>query len=274
MSAPEGGAGAGARFICIGTHHKTGTIWMRKLWRAISAEQDIPFMQCYRDRKIDQAAERGPQIIVNWHSTFPPRLMEMAHARFIHIIRDPRDVLLSGMRYHLTAPTGNEKFLREARPEWGGKTYQEHLNALPDHRARLLFEMEHKHAETLREMLAWPYGHPRAADLRYEELIDDADCAIMRGVLERFAIEGLDIDRALATYWEKSLFGGLRREGTMEERQAGHIRSGTAAQWRRKLPREIAEIYAERHGAALRQLGYAEDDRWVAECPPLSEIAA
>ena len=263
-----------ARWLCIGTHHKTGTIWMRKFWRAVQKDQGVPFMQCYREKKLAEAAEAGPQIIVNWSSSFPKALFDAPQARFIHVIRDPRDVLLSGMRYHRVAPLGNEKFLRERREDWGGKNYQDHLNSLPDDHARLLFEMEHKHDATLREMLAWPYGHPHAADLRYEDLIEDADMGIMRGVLERFAIEGLDIERALRTYWDHSLFGGLADKAGMEERQAAHVSSGKAAQWTRKLPREVAEVYADRYSPALKTLGYAQDDGWVALCPPLKDIAA
>ena len=102
-----------ARFICIGTHHKTGTIWMRKVFRAIANEQGIPFMQCYRAKRLVDLAETGPHIVVNWSSSLPQQLLDMPEARFLHIIRDPRDVLLSGMRYHRIAPLGNEKFLRE-----------------------------------------------------------------------------------------------------------------------------------------------------------------
>jgi len=76
-----------ARFICIGTHHKTGTIWMRKVFRLIANEQDIPFMQCYRAKRLADAAETGPQIIVNWSSSFPKPLMDMDHARFLSAIR-------------------------------------------------------------------------------------------------------------------------------------------------------------------------------------------
>ena len=263
-----------ARFICIGTHHKTGTIWMRKVWRAVAEDQGIPFMQVYRAKRLADAAKTGPQIIVNWSSTFPPELLALSHARFLHIIRDPRDVLLSGMRYHRIAPLGNESFLREKREEWGGKTYQEHLNALPDDRARLLFEMEHKHATTLAEMRRWPFGHPNAADLRYEDLIEDRDCAILHGVLERFAIEGLDIDRVIQRYWDLSLFGGLAKPEDRDARQNLHVGSGAGAQWRTKLPREIAEIYAGRFGDDLIALGYAKDQSWVAECRPQAEIAA
>ncbi|MEL6958565.1 MAG: sulfotransferase domain-containing protein [Pseudomonadota bacterium] len=273
-SASDSASEGNARFICIGTHHKTGTIWMRKVWRLISSDQNIPFMQMYRARKMEELAESGPHIVVNWSSGFPPKMMNHPASRFIHIIRDPRDVLLSGMRYHRIAPLGNEKFLRETREEWGGGNYQDHLNALPDDHARLMFEMENKHDKTVKEMLAWPYGHPHAADVKYEDLIEDEDCSLMRGILERFAIEGLDIDRAISSYWERSLFGGLKKADDRTDRMNLHVSSGKKAQWVTKLPREIAEPYAERYQPALEQLGYAENADWVAECLPAKDIAA
>jgi len=260
------------RFLCIGTHHKTGTIWMRKVFKLIAKTQDIPFMQLYRAIRLKDAAPTGPQIMVNWSANFPNELLAMEHARFLHIIRDPRDVLLSGMRYHRIAPLTNEKFLSIERPEWDGKTYKAYLNDLPDDNARLMFEMENKHNETVNEMLRWPYGHPRAADLKYEDLIEDTDCKIFRRVMTDFNIEGLDVDKAVQSYWDRSLFGGLARNADREARVQLHVASGKKAQWVSKLPREVAEPYAERYGHALKTLGYAENNDWVQDCLPAKEI--
>ncbi|WP_171210595.1 sulfotransferase domain-containing protein [Ruegeria sp. HKCCA5426] len=262
------------RFLCVGTHHKTGTIWMRKVFREIHQDQSIPFMQCYRAKRLADAAETGPQIIVNWSSKFPRELLELGHARFLHVIRDPRDVLLSGTRYHQIAPTGNEKFLREARAEWDGKTYKEYISSLPNELDKLMFEMENKHHQTLTEMMAWPYGHENAIDVKYEDLIEDSTCDLFRKILRNFDIEGLDIDKAVRSYWKHSLFGGLKKKTDRAERISLHIGSGAKAQWQSKLPREVAEVYEARYGGALRKLGYESNSDWVKTCPPSSQIFA
>lgn len=261
------------RFLCIGTHHKTGTVWMRKVFREIQRDQGIPFMQCYRAKKLADTAKTGPQIIVNWSSSFPVELMEMDEARFIHIIRDPRDVLLSGARYHQVAPVGNEKFLREKKPEWEGKTYKDYIGSLPSELDKLMFEMNNKHDQTVKEMLAWPYGHANAIELRYEDLIEDRECAVFRKCLEGIDVEGLNIDRAVQSYWNNSLFGGLKEKSNRAARIALHVGSGIKAQWTSKLPRELAEIYEKRYGHALRTLGYEKDVSWVRGCLASDKIA-
>jgi len=262
------------RFLAVGTHHKTGTVWMRRTFRKFVDDHGIPTVRMNGPEHISNLPEEGPALCVNWQSRFPAELWEHAEVRFLHMIRDPRDVLISGARYHLTAPLGNEKWLGRPRDQFGGKSYQEALNALPTRREQLLFEMAGKHAESLAEMLDWPYGHERAVDLRYEDMIFDEDCALFREALESMGVAGFDIDGLVGYYWRHSLFGGLAEKDGKTASVASHIRSGKVAQWRETLPREVAEIYADRHGEALIRLGYATDHSWVRDCRPEAEIAA
>ena len=240
---------------------------MRKVFKGIAKDQNIPFMQLNRAKRMADIPANGPCICVNWHSAFPAQMLAHPEARFIHLIRDPRDVLISGLRYHRVAGLGNEKFLRETRAAWGGLNYQDHLNTITDEREALLFEMAHKHHDTLQEMLRWPYGHPNSVEVAYEDLIEDEDCSLFQRTLEQVCPPGIDIDRAVTTFWERSLFGGL---ATKEDRAgavpAAHVASGKPAQWVEALPRDVAMTYEARYGAALRSLGYEARSDWPEAC--------
>ncbi|MEM8591998.1 MAG: sulfotransferase domain-containing protein [Pseudomonadota bacterium] len=266
MSFPS--MGPGGRLFCLATHHKTGTVWMRKVLHAYMGATETPLHGCYAPRRVDGLPQTGPVMVVNWSGTFPQNLWDKPEARFIHLIRDPRDVLLSGMRYHQIAKFRKEKFLQKTKPAWNGLNYQEYLLSLPSEREKLLFEMGEKHDQTIQEMLGWNWGHARAVELRYEDLMADPSCTLFREAITAMAVDGIDIDLMVKLFWEQSLFGGLADEAARGEVPRGHISevgAGATAQWREKMPRDIAEEYAKRYGPALKKLGYAEDDSWVEE---------
>ena len=125
--------------------------------------------------------------------------------------------------------------------------------------------MSNIHAETVNEMLSWPEELPTARTVRYEDLRDDRDCSIFRGILSDFAIADLDIDQAVNAYWQNSLFGGLA-DADAELATKRHVRDGSAAQRKRQMPKDVAVPYARQFGEALKKLGYARDDSWVSEC--------
>ncbi|MDB2407127.1 sulfotransferase domain-containing protein [Jannaschia sp.] len=251
------------RVFCIGTHHKTGTLWMRAVFRKLATRLGVEKRVVFPStkRRIPDAQRI---FLFSWSSKFHDEILARPDARVLHVIRDPRDVLLSGMRYHRHAPVKGEQFLHEARDDLEGLTYQQHLNALLDDAARLTFEMDEKHALTVSEMLAWNYARPGGIETRYEALIADTDCTLFREHLRDLGLPEREVEIGVKIFWNNALFGGLAKPEDRVERVAKHVASGQAAQWRSRLPRPVAERYAERYGDALVALGYEDHPtRWL-----------
>lgn len=249
--------------MCVGTHHKTGTIWMRRVFMGIARELGIRREGIWGEAGARRIPETGRLFIVNWSSFFPRRVWADPDAAFLHVIRDPRDVLISGCAYHQAIGIEHEKWLGVPRDDLGGATYQQHLRGLRDPEEKLLFEMENRHAQTLAEMLRWPYDDPRTIDLRYEDLIEDRDSAVFGAALERLGLSPGEVEVGRRHFWRNSLFGGLARGERRDARIGAHVASGRARRWERELPRRVAEIYARRHGEALIALGYERDHGWL-----------
>ena len=254
------------RVFCIGTHHKTGTLWMRAVFRRLAAWMGVEERVVYPSVTGKVIPEADRIFLTSWSSNFRPAILDRPDVRILHVIRDPRDVLLSGMRYHQHAGEKGENFLHTVRDDLGGKTYQQYLNSLPTEEAKLLFEMAEKHAQTLAEMLAWDYSRPNAIEVRYEDLITDTTCARFREHLRNLGLTEPEVAKGVDIFWGNALFGGLAKPEDRVERVAQHVASGKEAQWRTLLPRSVAEAYAEAHGDALVTLGYEDHPtRWLNE---------
>ncbi|WP_371156352.1 sulfotransferase domain-containing protein [Jannaschia sp. 2305UL9-9] len=254
------------RVFCIGTHHKTGTLWMRAVFRKLAAWMQVPERVVYPSVTGKVIPDDDRIFLFSWSSTFRPAILDLPEVRILHVIRDPRDVLLSGYRYHQHAPRKGEDFLHEPREDLDGLTYQQHLNALPTEAEKMLFEMREKHAQTLGEMLGWNYDRPNGIEVRYEDLIADTSCVAFREHLRNLGLTEAEVGKGVEIFWGNALFGGLARPEDRVERVARHVASGAARQWRDRMPRAIAEAYAEAHGADLVRLGYeTHPTNWVEE---------
>lgn len=258
-----------ARLMCIATHHKGGTVWIKSAIKRLSRTLGLPWLGIWSEAQLDLVPRTGRAFLCNWHGSFPKALWESAETAFLHVIRDPRDILLSGMKYHRHAAPEGERFLHRKRADLGGRTYQEHLNNLSDDLARLRFEMDEKHAETLAEMRAWPWGDPRCAELRYETLIKDHSCDAWTDALRKIGLSATEAGRK--ALWDTALFGGAAKAGAT---RSGHVNSGQPRRWARELPRALGPEYANRFGADIVALGYETDTSWVAALPDVNASGA
>ncbi|MEM9796697.1 MAG: hypothetical protein AAF919_09420 [Pseudomonadota bacterium] len=244
------------RIVCVGTHHKTGTVWMRRVFRRLAEALGVATHVVYRNTDPGILPPRDRVILFSWSSAFPDWLLDRPDARILHLIRDPRDVLLSGMRYHRRASAEAEPDLHVARDDLDGRSYQQHLEHLPDDDARLSFEMGEHHARTLKEMCDWSYDRANTVEARYETLMRDTGGTAFRDHLRDLGLPEPEVETGAGIFWRHSLFGGLAETTRRDPALAGHVADGRVAQWRKALPSAIATRYAERHGNQLVSLGY------------------
>ena len=245
------------------THHKCGTIWMKKIILGLSRLLEAPVIGVWKDISINRIPSNGAAFLVNWNGFVPDALWEFEGYKPVHLIRDPRDVLLSGCQYHHFAPLKGELFLQEPRSDLGSMTYQNYVCSLESYQDKLMLEMTEKHQKTLEEMLNFPTDQTRYLRLRYEDLLIDSEMNEFQKLLDYWCIAAKHQEEASQIIWNANLFGALADPEARDGRSGMHILSGANARWKKELPRSVGQIYAKRFGAALKQLGYEQDDTWV-----------
>jgi hypothetical protein len=232
--------------ILVGTHHKTGTKWMLQLFEG--------FCAALGDRLYVGPQDRLPpatRVFFQHHSRFDLAVLGGPY-RGLHVIRDPRDVLISGARYHARA---SEPWLHRRHRRFWGLTYQEAIRWRRTLADAVLFEMDHAGAHTIREMLAWDRTRPEFFEAKYEDLVADRDLSLFRRLLPFLGYDAEQLPILEGIVRERSLFGG-RVSDPM------HVSDGRPQQWREVFDERLRRRFRERFGDALERLGYEAGDGW------------
>jgi len=176
--------------IVVATHHKTGTVWMDGVFKAITRDFGAQFVNC-RSQSRYQATLKTPFVLFNYNSDFTayPEILDCDDVRIMHLIRDPRDVLISAMHYHRKS---TEAWLHEPIPGYDRITYQAALRALPTKFEKYVFELEHSTAGTIRDLLDWQYGRSNCFDARYEDLRQDTQLSYWRRITSFLGFRGAE----------------------------------------------------------------------------------
>jgi len=236
------------------SHHKAGTMWFRRVLWTLSSSYGLRFQSCVDEpvaRRTDFAFFRAAP---HFHRE------DLAGRTFrgSHLIRDPRDIVVSGYFYHLWT---EEKWARQPDGRsWGGLSYQEYLNSV-DPTQGLLAEIERAAGSTLADMAAWDYEQPEFLELRYEDVITD-EPTMFRRLFDFYGFDDKAIAEGLAVVEKVSIHSG-GPDGLQKPRR--HVRSGKTAQWRQHFGAEHVALFKELTGGLLVDLGYESDSEWSSE---------
>jgi hypothetical protein len=173
--------------------------------------------------------------------------------RGIHIIRDPRDIVVSGCFYHQTS---DEPWLHASDSKFHGRSYQQAINRFASLDDKILFEMENVARITIDYMSRWQYTNPRFMELRYEELIVDTDLMLFHQIFSFLEFPGRVIPSTLEIAQQNSVFAD-------KATASSHIRSEQVRQWKKHFKRCHRQRFLELFGDVLVRLRYEPDDTWA-----------
>ncbi|HSI00862.1 MAG TPA: sulfotransferase domain-containing protein [Reyranella sp.] len=247
--------------LVVATHHKTGTVWMDGVFKAIAKSFGVRYVNFRAEQSRLSDLDHGRFILFCYDSQFREHapLLDREDVKILHLVRDPRDVVISAMHYHKGS---RESWLHEPIPGYDNATYQRALRRQPTRFLQYVFEMENSSASTLRDMMSWRYGRANCCEVRYEDLRQDSDLTYWQRITSSLGFSPDEQPMASRSFWQNSLFGGLPRLGNR------HIRSGTVAQWKHEFTPELARAFLKRFPDVLQRLGYETSDAWVLQLPP------
>jgi hypothetical protein len=262
-------------------HHRCATLWTAAIVRALSRELGVHVAQEDRYEKLPDGL--GPNdFLIHLNATQGiAALLAGRPYRGFHVIRDPRDILVSSYFSDRYSHPVYRKEFEQFRDQLNNVEFDEGLRLELDRRAA---EFE--------ALACWDYHNPDVLETRYEVLTvtpadefariltflgipsyavgstplgDRAKLAINRG-LHRLNVGGLQVrgipreflDRVIARQAFQKLAG--RSKG--QEDQKSHYRKGVAGDWINYLQGANKELFKQRWGQLLIDLGYEKDLDW------------
>jgi len=166
------------------------------------------------------------------------------------MIRDPRDVVISGYYYHLHS---KEAWLQKPQSGFNGMSFQQKLLSV-DKSEGLMLEMNYATRITVREMMSWNYNNPAILELKYEEVICEPDLWFPK-LFQHYGFSGRTLAVALDAA-SKNAFATKSGRAFGETKDGEHMRSGTSGQWRLELEQIHLDYMKEEFADCLTRLGY------------------
>lgn len=229
-------------------HHKVGTYWFARILGGIADHYGLNFQNCEQYQ-----LKPDTDIFMEQHTYVD--LSEFDNYIGSHLIRDPRDMVISGYYYHLWT---NEDWAHLPQPNLGYISFQKYLKSLPQDEG-ISVEIK-RTAKNINDMALWDYNNPRFFEIKYENLIQDEQ-AIFRNLFKHYGFTDDAIDIAL-NIAERFSFKNITKRSIGEKSEKSHLRSGKPGEWRTIFTDEHKNSFKELTGDALIKMGYEQNNDW------------
>lgn len=250
--------------------HKAITTYYGQVMTVLGAEFELPwqnfysnypqFIEAVRTGRGKRIYELDDYTDIEWHL--------LPSFRGSHVVRDPRDLIVSGYHYHLWT---NEAWCQAPHFYWepvvrnpyfryvesdparfpSAESYQTYLRGLDPERGLILESVWRKHL--FDRMRRWK---PSAAifESTYEAIVGN-EVELFGKMFDHYGFAPRLKERGLQVVEQFS----LKNAATGEQK---HTRKGTSRQWVEEFTPQVKTLFKEMQGDLLIQLGYEKDLNW------------
>lgn len=230
-------------------YHKAGTHWFHNIFKGLSTLFHCNYQHCPQKELLD-----GTELFLDDHCRVD--LSSLRPHVGSHMIRDPRDIIVSGYFYHLWC---DEAWCISPLSHLNDKTYRQSLLELSEEDG-IQFELENEGAATIRAMGGWRFGNPDFIEVKYEELIAKEEEEFER-IFNHYGFNRSVMKQALEVTKNCS-FCSVAGRALGEEDRKSFLRKGLPGDWKNHFTAMHKGRFKELFPNVLQQLGYETDGHW------------
>lgn len=226
----------------VATHHKVMTTYFTAVLRPLAFALKLPYQKVHSELPGADA-----RLVLSMHGKLD--LAALGTYRGVHIMRDPRDMIVSGYHYHKWT---HEEWVH--RPDENGVSYQQKLNRADKHDG-LFMEIDHFIFFYRPTLQLWDMGDPDILEVAYEALMGPDRDQMYHAIFAHMGFDGAVLELAvdlMRLFEAKSRTG--RKAGAVST--GSHLRSGASGQWQAELEPAHIDYIEQELGPVLRKFGY------------------
>lgn len=231
-------------------HHRSGSTWISKVCEAICAQLSLKFDRLHSPLQFDDDLEkyirRKNLDFIAYTNAHFKYVRQLHGLRGFHVVRDPRDVLVSSYYSH-----------RYSHPtqEWPAlKKHRRILNQTGLIEG-LLLQMEFMRG-VFYQMNSWEFDAENIQEIRFESMID-APVPTFKAVFQHLGLLEMIGTDTLVQIVDENCFERLSKGRSRGEKDVrSHYRSGCAGDWREHFTSAHEDRFKELYGPLLVKLGY------------------
>lgn len=259
-------------------HHKAATKWMLNIIDGVCDKANLRHQQFHSPKEFDYEAEKYiTEKKINFFSYTNANweYIKNIQCRGFHIIRDPRDIMVSAYYSHLYSHSDDHwPELSEHRLKLNSLPKEEGLLCSMNFTAQL--PTDGVDLNLIDSMYNWNYTQSNILEIKYENLIQKQDREFRRifkylGLHERNKFieyfSHSDHYRMSAIYLKQlidensfSKLSGGRKKGI--ENKYNHYRKGLPGDWKDHFSESHKEYFKNNFGDLLMKLKYEKNNDW------------